>query len=83
MAATGRRPNTSGLGLDAVGVTTGQQGEIIVDAESRTSVPSIFAIGDVTNRINLTPVAIAEGHAFAECCFGCFQPAAHCLGWND
>ncbi len=70
MAATGRRPNTSGLGLDAVGVTMGQQGEIMVDAESRTSVPSIFAIGDVTNRINLTPVAIAEGHAFADSEFG-------------
>ena len=70
MAATGRRPNTAGLGLDAVGVTTGQQGEIIVDAKSRTSVPSIFAIGDVTNRINLTPVAIAEGHAFADSEFG-------------
>ena len=70
MAATGRRPNTAGLGLDEVGVTCGQQGEIIVDAESRTSVPSIFAIGDVTNRINLTPVAIAEGHAFADSEFG-------------
>ena len=70
MAATGRRPNTAGLGLDAVGVTMGQQGQIIVDAESRTSIPSIFAIGDVTNRINLTPVAIAEGHAFADSEFG-------------
>ena len=70
LAATGRRPNTAGLGLDAVGVTMGQQGEIIVDAESRTSVHSIFAIGDVTNRINLTPVAIAEGHAFADSEFG-------------
>ncbi len=70
MAATGRRPNTAGLGLDAVGVNTGQHGEIIVDAESRTSVSSIFAIGDVTNRINLTPVAIAEGHAFADSEFG-------------
>jgi glutathione reductase (NADPH) len=70
MAATGRRPNTAGLVLDEVGVTCGQQGEIIVDAESRTSVPSIFAIGDVTNRINLTPVAIAEGHAFADSEFG-------------
>ncbi len=70
MAATGRRPNTAGLGIDEVGITCGQQGEIIVDAESRTSVPSIFAIGDVTNRINLTPVAIAEGHAFADSQFG-------------
>ncbi len=70
MAATGRRPNTAGLGLDEVGVMCGQNGEIIVDAESRTSIPSIFAIGDVTNRINLTPVAIAEGHAFSDSEFG-------------
>ncbi len=70
MAATGRLPNTAGLGLNDVGVTCGQHGEIIVDAESRTSVHSIFAIGDVTNRINLTPVAIAEGHAFADSEFG-------------
>ena len=70
MAATGRLPNTAGLGLEEVGVICGQQGEIIVDAESRTSVLSIFAIGDVTNRVNLTPVAIAEGHAFADSEFG-------------
>jgi glutathione reductase (NADPH) len=70
MAATGRRPNTAGLGLHALGVELGRHGEVIVDAESRTSVPSIFAIGDVTNRINLTPVAIAEGHAFADSEFG-------------
>ena len=70
MVATGRRPNTVGLGLNEVGVTCGQQGKIIVDAESRSSVPSIFAIGDVTNRVNLTPVAIAEGHAFADSEFG-------------
>ena len=70
MAATGRRPNTAGLGLHALGLELGRHGEVIVDAESRTSVPSIFAIGDVTNRINLTPVAIAEGHAFADSEFG-------------
>ena len=70
MAATGRRPNTAGLGLQALGLELGRHGEVIVDAESRTSVPSIFAIGDVTNRINLTPVAIAEGHAFADSEFG-------------
>jgi glutathione reductase (NADPH) len=70
MAATGRRPNTAGLGLHALGVELGRHCEVIVDAESRTSVPSIFAIGDVTNRINLTPVAIAEGHAFADSEFG-------------
>ena len=56
--------------LDEVGVICGQQGEVIVSAESRTSISSIFAIGDVTNRINLTPVAIAEGHAFADNEFG-------------
>ena len=70
MAATGRRPNTAGLGLQALGLELGRHGEVIVDAESRTSVPSIFAIGDVTNRINLTPFAIAEGHAFADSEFG-------------
>lgn len=66
MAATGRAPNTKGLGLEAVGVQTGAQGEIIVDNWSRTSVPSIYAVGDVTNRFNLTPVAIAEARAVAE-----------------
>lgn len=66
MAATGRAPNTKGLGLEAVGVQTGVQGEIIVDNWSRTSVPSIYAVGDVTNRFNLTPVAIAEARAVAE-----------------
>ena len=70
MVATGRAPNTDGLQLDAVGVTVGKRGEIQVNAESATSVPSIYAVGDVTNRINLTPVAIAEGHAFADSVFG-------------
>ena len=70
MAATGRRPNTASLGLEAIGVDCGEQGEIIVDATSQTNVRSIYAIGDVTNRINLTPVAIAEGHAFADNEFG-------------
>jgi glutathione reductase (NADPH) len=66
MFATGRAPNTKGLGLEAVGVETGAQGEIIVDSQSRTSVPNIYAVGDVTNRFNLTPVAIAEARAVAE-----------------
>lgn len=66
MFATGRSPNTKGLGLDTVGVQTGAAGEIIVDSWSRTSVPSIYAVGDVTNRFNLTPVAIAEARAVAE-----------------
>ena len=70
MAATGRRPNTVGLGLEAIGVDCGEQGAIKVDVASQTNVPSIYAIGDVTNRINLTPVAIAEGHAFADSVFG-------------
>lgn len=70
MAATGRVPNTADLGLDQIGVKLGRYGEVSVDSASRTSIPSIFAIGDVTNRINLTPVAIAEGHAFADSEFG-------------
>ena len=67
--ATGRRPNASGLGLEALGVELGPLGEIIVDEWSQTSVPSIYAVGDVTNRVNLTPVAIREGHAFADTVF--------------
>jgi glutathione reductase (NADPH) len=67
--ATGRRPNVQGLGLEALGVAFGQQGEVIVDEWSQTSVPSIYAVGDVTNRINLTPVAIREGHALADTLF--------------
>ena len=68
--ATGRKPNTSGLGLETVGVETGDKGQIKVDADNRTSVPSIFAVGDVTDRIQLTPVAIREGQAFADTFFG-------------
>jgi glutathione reductase (NADPH) len=70
MFATGRRPNVKGLGLEAAGVKLGRTGAIEVDAYSRTSVPNIYAIGDVTDRINLTPVAIREGHAFADTLFG-------------
>lgn len=70
MYATGRRPNTEGLGLEALGVELGRQGQILVDRFSQTAVPSIFAVGDVTGRINLTPVAIREGHAFADTIFG-------------
>ncbi|MDH3335988.1 MAG: FAD-dependent oxidoreductase, partial [Rhodospirillaceae bacterium] len=65
MYATGRTPNTFGLGLDTVGVDTDEDGAIKVDETYQTNVPSIFALGDVTNRINLTPVAINEGVAFA------------------
>ncbi|MGE3066924.1 MAG: glutathione-disulfide reductase [Hyphomicrobiaceae bacterium] len=70
MYATGRKPTTSGLGLDTVGVRVGSKGEIVVDEDSRSSVPSIYAVGDVTDRVNLTPVAIREGHAFADSVFG-------------
>jgi glutathione reductase (NADPH) len=70
MFATGRMPNVHGLGLEAAGVKLADNGGIAVDAYSRTSVPHIYAVGDVTNRINLTPVAIREGHAFADTVFG-------------
>ncbi|WP_431300415.1 glutathione-disulfide reductase [Tabrizicola sp. BL-A-41-H6] len=70
MYATGRHPNTEGLGLQGLGVELGRQGQIVVDRYSQTAVPSIFAVGDVTGRVNLTPVAIREGHAFADTVFG-------------
>jgi glutathione reductase (NADPH) len=68
--AIGRVPNVKGLGLDAVGVGQGKEGEILVDDYNRTNIPSIYAVGDVTNRVQLTPVAIREGHAFADTVFG-------------
>ena len=68
--ATGRVPNSDGLGLAEQGVTIGRRGEVVVDDWSQTGVPSIYAIGDVTDRIALTPVAIREGHAFADTVFG-------------
>jgi glutathione reductase (NADPH) len=68
--AVGRRPNIEGMGLDAAGVAIGDKGQITVDADNRTSVDSIFAIGDVTDRVQLTPVAIREGQAFADTFFG-------------
>ena len=68
--ATGRRPNTNGLGLAEAGVAIGRRGEVVVDRFSQTSVPSIHAVGDITNRVNLTPVAIREGQAFAQTIFG-------------
>ena len=70
MAATGRKPNTDGLGLEAVGVRTDAAGAVVVNEYSRSSVENIYAVGDVTNRINLTPVAIREGHCFADTVFG-------------
>ncbi|KAK4418346.1 Glutathione reductase, chloroplastic [Sesamum alatum] len=69
MFATGRRPNTKNLGLEAVGVKLSKYGAIEVDEYSRTSVPSIWAVGDVTDRINLTPVALMEGGALAKTLF--------------
>ncbi|AKS45598.1 NADPH-glutathione reductase [Octadecabacter temperatus] len=69
MFATGRTPNTDGLGLEAVGVEVGRKSEIVVDDYSQTKVPSIYAVGDVTNRVQLTPVAIREGMAFVETVF--------------
>ncbi len=70
MFATGRKPNVHGLGLEAVGVRLGETGGVAVDAYSKTTVANIYAVGDVTNRVNLTPVAIREGHAFADTVFG-------------
>jgi glutathione reductase (NADPH) len=70
MFATGRWPNVTGLGLEAAGVKLARNGGIAVDKFSQTSVPNIYAVGDVTNRIALTPVAIREGHAFADTVFG-------------
>jgi len=68
--ATGRRPATAALGLEVAGVATDAAGAVVVDEHLRTSQPHIFAIGDVTNRLNLTPVATAEGHALADSLFG-------------
>ena len=68
--AVGRIPNVQGLGLEDLGIELGERGQVKVDASSRSSVPSIFAVGDVTDRIQLTPVAIREGHAFADSEFG-------------
>ncbi len=70
MAATGRAPNSAGMGLEALGVGLRANGAIAVDAWSQTAVPSIYAVGDVTDRAALTPVAIREGHAFADTVFG-------------
>ncbi len=68
--ATGRRPLTRNMGLEKVGVALDEAGAVKVDAYSKTSVPNIYAVGDCTNRVNLTPVAIREGHAFSDTVFG-------------
>jgi glutathione reductase (NADPH) len=70
LIATGRRPNTAGLGLEAAGVALTENGAVKVDSFSRSNVESIYAVGDVTDRVALTPVAIREGHAFADTVFG-------------
>lgn len=70
MFATGRLPNTKGLGLESAGVELDEAGAIKVDDDNRSTCPSIYAVGDVTNRVQLTPVAIREGQAFADTVFG-------------
>lgn len=70
LLATGRAPNVAGLGLEAAGVALAANGAVRVDADNRSSVESIYAVGDVTDRIQLTPVAIREGQAFADTVFG-------------
>ncbi len=74
--AVGRRPHTEHLGLEHAGVELDHRGGVVVDAECATGVPGIFAIGDVSNRLNLTPVAIAEGHRLADRLFGPTSPRA-------
>ena len=70
MFATGRRPNTDGLGLESAGVELDDKGAVVVDEDNRSTCASIYAVGDVTNRIQLTPIAIREGQAFADTHFG-------------
>jgi glutathione reductase (NADPH) len=70
MFALGRQPNVTGIGLEDLHVRIHEHGGIEVDNYSQTSVPNIYAVGDVTNRVNLTPVAIREGHAFADTVYG-------------
>lgn len=68
--ATGRKPNSDNMGLEALGIAMGRNGAIVVNEYSQTGVPSVYAIGDVTDRVNLTPVAIREGMAFVKTVFG-------------
>lgn len=70
LIATGRRPKTDGLGLESAGIAIGPKGEIPVDDHSMTACESIYAVGDVTDRVQLTPIAIREGHAVADALFG-------------
>jgi glutathione reductase (NADPH) len=70
MFAMGRRPNTEGLGLEAAGAEVDDKGAVVVDCDNKSTCDSIYAVGDVTNRVQLTPVAIREGQAFADTIFG-------------
>jgi glutathione reductase (NADPH) len=70
LIATGRKAKTDGLGLESAGIEVGSRGEIPVDEYNKTGCDSIYAVGDVTDRVQLTPVAIREGHAFADTVFG-------------
>ncbi|MBM4205973.1 MAG: glutathione-disulfide reductase [Gammaproteobacteria bacterium] len=81
LQATGRRPNTQGLGLERAGVKLGSNGEVLVDDYFQTSVPNIYAIGDVIDRFQLTPVAIGEGMCVAHNLFG--SGARHSLNYSD
>ncbi|HEX2764980.1 MAG TPA: glutathione-disulfide reductase [Allosphingosinicella sp.] len=70
MFAIGRRPNTEGLGLESAGVEIDDKGAVVVDLDNKSTCDSVYAVGDVTNRVQLTPVAIREGQAFADTLFG-------------
>ena len=70
MYAIGRQPNSEGLGLESAGVTVDDKGAVVVDDDNKSSCDSVYAVGDVTNRVQLTPVAIREGQAFADTLFG-------------
>jgi glutathione reductase (NADPH) len=70
LAAVGRAPSTAGIGLEALGVELDDRGGVVVDEWQRTSAGGIYAVGDVTGRLGLTPIAIREGHAFADTVFG-------------
>jgi glutathione reductase (NADPH) len=70
MFAIGRQPNTEGLGLEEAGVQLDEKGAVVVDCDNKSSCDSVYAVGDVTNRVQLTPVAIREGQAFADTIFG-------------
>ena len=82
VCATGRVPSTRGLGLESVGVALGANGGIVVDDDYRSSVPSVYAVGDVIARLALTPVAIAEATIFARRAFGGSEAAAAALGYE-